>query len=380
MENMKKLAVLGSTGSIGVQTLEVVRQNAFLKVESLAARSNIQRLEEETREFRPKIVAVYDENAAKAFRENVRDLSVKVVSGMEGLIEAAAAKGADITVGAVVGMIGIRPTIEAVKAGKDIAIANKETLVTAGHLILPLVKEKGVRLLPVDSEHSAIFQCLHGEEENAVSRILLTASGGPFYGRTREELAAIRPEDALKHPNWNMGKKVTIDSSTLVNKGLEVMEAHWLFGVPYEKIEVVIQPDSIVHSMVEFEDGAVKAQLGVPDMKTAIQYALDYPRRHPMPGDRLDFSKISAIRFGKPDHVTFPGLSMAYYAGRKGGNAPTVYNAANECAVSAFLSGKIRFLEIPEYIEKALSRVPFKADPSLEEILETERVTYEVLQ
>ena len=299
---------------------------------------------------------------------------------MDGLITCATHPAADIVLGAIVGMIGIRPTIEAIKAGKDIAIANKETLVTAGHLIMPLVQEKGVRLLPVDSEHSAIFQCLKGEEHNPVSRILLTASGGPFRGRTKEELRNVQVEDALKHPNWSMGAKITIDSSTMVNKGLEVMEAHWLFGVPYEKIEVVLQPQSIIHSMVEFEDGAVKAQLGTPDMRLAIQYALFYPDRVHLSGDRLDFSKIASIEIGRPDTSVFEGLKIAYEVGRKGGNAPTVFNAANEYAVARFLQKKIGYLQIVEYIQKALAAVPFTENPSLDDILMTERQTYDVLR
>ena len=279
MERQRKIALLGATGSIGRQTLDVVRKQPGLSIVSMAAGRNISLLEEAAREFHPKVVAVYDEAEAKRLKERLNDTDVSVVSGMDGLVEAACVAEADVTLGAVVGMIGIRPTVEAIKAGKDIAIANKETLVTAGHLILPLVKEKKVKLLPVDSEHSAIFQSLHGEEGNAVSRILLTASGGPFYGKTKADLQSVTVQDALKHPNWSMGRKITVDSATLVNKGLEVMEAYWLFSVPYDRIEVVIQPESVIHSMVEFEDGAVMAELGVPDMRTAIQYALTFPER-----------------------------------------------------------------------------------------------------
>ena len=378
---MKHIAILGSTGSIGTQTLEVVSEHPdALSVVSLSANHNIELLETQIRTYHPGLVCVYDPDSAKRLKERVRDLPVEIVTGMDGLIACATHPAADIVLGAIVGMIGIRPTIEAIKAGKDIAIANKETLVTAGHLIMPLVQEKGVRLLPVDSEHSAIFQCLKGEEHNPISRILLTASGGPFRGRTKEELRNVQVEDALKHPNWSMGAKITIDSSTMVNKGLEVMEAHWLFGVPYEKIEVVLQPQSIIHSMVEFEDGAVKAQLGTPDMRLAIQYALFYPDRVHLSGDRLDFSKIASIEIGRPDTSVFEGLKIAYEVGRKGGNAPTVFNAANEYAVARFLQKKIGYLQIVEYIQKALAAVPFTENPSLDDILMTERQTYDVLR
>lgn len=376
---MKNLSILGSTGSIGTQTLKIVRENEDLKVMAIAANSNIELLEEQAREFKPELVCVYREDKAGELKEKLKDTSVKVVSGMEGLIECAVLPETDIVVGAVVGMIGIRPTIEAIKAGKDIAIANKETLVCAGHLILPLVKEKGVKLLPVDSEHSAIFQCLKGEEENEISRILLTASGGPFRGYTKDQLKDIQPEDALKHPNWSMGAKITIDSSTLVNKGLEVMEAKWLFGADYDKIEVVVQPQSIIHSMVEFADGSVKAQLGVPDMRIPIEYALFYPHRRPFSGEKLDFTKMSGIIIDKPDTEVFEGLPLAYEVGRKGGNAPTIFNAANEYAVSEFLHHRLSYPGIVENIKIALDRVTFKKDPSLEEILETEKETYEVL-
>ena len=377
---MKTISLLGSTGSIGTQTLEVVRENPDLKVAALAANANIALLEKQVREFNPSLVCVFREDKAEELKKKLADTPVKVVSGMDGLIEAACVKEADIMVGAVVGMIGIRPTMEAIKAGKDIAIANKETLVCAGHLIMPLVKEHNVRLLPVDSEHSAIFQCLHGEEENRISRVLLTASGGPFRGYTKEQLKAIRPEDALKHPNWSMGAKITIDSSTLVNKGLEVMEAHWLFDVPYEKIEVVVQPQSLIHSMVEFEDGGIKAQLGVPDMKLPIAYALFYPERRRLPGDRVDFSKIRSITVDQPDRSVFEGLDLAVEAGKKGGSAPTIFNAANEYAVSEFLHGRLSYPGITEMIRTALKEVPFLEKPSLKGILDTEQKTYEVLR
>ena len=378
---MKHISILGSTGSIGTQTLEVVSEHPDeLSVAALAANRNIDLLETQIRTYHPGLVCVYDEDSAAELKTRVSDLPVAVVTGMDGLIACAVHPDADIVLGAIVGMIGIRPTIEAIKAGKDIAIANKETLVTAGHIILPLAKEKNVKLLPVDSEHSAIFQCLKGEEHNEVSRILLTASGGPFRGFTKEQLKKVTVEDALKHPNWNMGAKITVDSSTMVNKGLEVIEAHWLFGVPYEKIEVVVQPQSIIHSMVEFKDGAVKAQLGTPDMRLPIQYALFYPDRVDLSGERLDFSKISSITIARPDTEVFEGLKLAYEVGEKGGNAPTIFNAANEFAVAAFLKRKIGYTDIIEYIKKALRTVPFTENPSLDDILSTERATYEALQ
>ncbi len=367
----RKIAILGSTGSIGTQTLEIVRRNGDIRVTALAAGRNIKRLEEQIREFLPELACVWDEEKAKELRVKVRDLPVKIVSGMDGLIEAALEPSAEIVVTAVVGMIGIRPTIAAMEAGKDIALANKETLVTAGHLIMDLAKRKGVRILPVDSEHSAIFQCLHGERSE-IAKILLTASGGPFRGWTKEQLKNVQLEDALKHPNWAMGQKITIDSSTMVNKGLEVMEARWLFDVGFDQIQVVVQPQSIIHSMVEFEDGAVMAQLGTPDMKLPIQYALYYPQRRFLAGDRLDFEKLQEIRFEKPDMETFRGLALAYQAGREGGTVPTVFNAANEAAVRLFLQRKISYLQIVELIEKAMERHKKAENPSVEQILEAE--------
>ena len=375
---MRKIALLGATGSIGTQTLSVVREREDVRVVSLSAYSDVASIERQAREFSPELVGMVDENAAEDLRTRLRDLPVRVVSGMEGLVEAAVVPSADLMVGAVVGMAGILPTIEAVKAGKDIAIANKETLVSAGHIIMPLVREHGVKLLPVDSEHSAIFQCLEGERENAVSRILLTCSGGPFRGFTSGQLSRVTKEQALHHPNWKMGPKVTIDSSTLANKGLEVMEAHWLFDVPYEKIEVVIHPESIVHSMVEFEDGAVKAQLGLPDMRTPIAYALSYPHRKPLSGGRLDFGSLSALSFEKLDTAVFSALRLAYEAGMRGGNAPTVFNTADECAVRAFLAGRIPYTGIAVMIEEAMSRIPYSEAPDLNSIFETERAVREV--
>lgn len=379
---MKKISILGSTGSIGTQTLEVVRSNGDIQVTALAAGHNITMLEAQIREFRPSIACVWDEEKAAELKTAVADLPVKVVSGMEGLMDAAAEPEAEIVVTAVVGMIGIRPTIAAMEAGKDIALANKETLVTAGHIIMKLAREKGVRILPVDSEHSAIFQCLNGEREhgNRIHKILLTASGGPFRGWTHEQLKTVTPADALKHPNWSMGHKITIDSSTMVNKGLEVMEARWLFDVDMDQIQVVVQPQSIIHSMVEFEDGAVMAQLGTPDMKLPIQYALYYPERRYLPGDRLDFEALSEIRFEKPDMETFRGLKLAYEAGRAGGTLPVVFNAANEKAVGKFLKGEISYLTIIDMIEESMKAHRRIEDPTVEEILEAEKETYEFIE
>lgn len=377
---MKRIAVLGSTGSIGTQTLEVARANGDIKVAAIAAGSNISLLEKQIREFSPEICGVWDENKAKELSLLVRDTGTKVVSGMDGLLEIAVMEAYEILVTAVVGMIGIRPTMAAIRAGKDIALANKETLVTAGHLIMPLIKEKKVRLLPVDSEHSAIFQCLNGEKGNKIEKILLTASGGPFRGWTREQMEHVTLEDALKHPNWSMGRKITIDSSTMVNKGLEVMEARWLFEVPMDDVKVVVQPKSIIHSMVQFTDGAVMAQLGTPDMKLPIQYALYYPERRPMGGERLDFWKLKEITFEEPDFKNFPGLSLAYEAGRAGGSLPVVFNAANEMAVAKFLNREISYLEITDIIEAALGHHKKKEHPSLDEVLSAEQETYEFIK
>lgn len=377
---MKKIAILGSTGSIGTQTLEVVRENKDIEVSGLAAGNNIERLEAQIREFAPKVVAVWSEERAKELADKVRDLDVKIVSGMEGLIEVSTLPEVEILVTAIVGMIGIRPTIAAITAGKHIALANKETLVTAGHIIMPLAKERGVSILPVDSEHSAIFQSLQGGQERALHKILLTASGGPFRGRRWEDLQNVQVEDALKHPNWEMGRKITIDSSTMVNKGLEVIEAKWLFGVEVDQIEVVVQPQSIIHSMVEYVDGAVIAQLGTPDMKLPIQYALYYPERRYLPGDRLDFRGLAQLTFEEPDLETFYGLRLAYEAGKAGGSLPTVFNAANEKAVSKFLNREIRFLEIPEMIQACMEAHKNIANPSVDEILQTEAETYDYIE
>lgn len=377
---MKTISILGSTGSIGTQTLEVAEEQKDIKVAALAAGNNIELLEKQIRKFRPALAAVWNEEKAKELKENVRDLNVRVVSGMEGMLEAATVQEAQIVVTAVVGMIGIRPTIAAIEAGKDIALANKETLVTAGHLIMPLAKKRGVQILPVDSEHSAIFQSLNGERKRDISKILLTTSGGPFRGRKREELKNIQVEDALKHPNWSMGRKITIDSATLVNKGLEMIEAKWLFDVDIDQIQVVVQPQSIIHSMVEFIDGGIIAQLGMPDMKLPIQYALFYPERRFLGGERVDFAKLGQITFEKPDMETFLGLSFAVDAAKKGGSMPTVFNAANERAVSKFLNRKVSFLEIYDIISECMNAHKVIPEPNLDQILETEQNVYEFIE
>ena len=378
---MKKIAILGSTGSIGTQTLDVIRAHSDeLEVVALAAGSNKERLKEQIREFHPELVSLSDEKKAQELKEELAGEAVEVVCGMDGLIEVAGIDSADVVVTAVVGMMGILPTMEAIRKGKDIALANKETLVTAGHLIIPMAREYGVSILPVDSEHSAIFQCLQGEPKKALDKILLTASGGPFRGKSAEFLETVTLEDALNHPNWSMGPKITIDSSTMVNKGLEVMEAKWLFGVDYSQIEVVIQPQSIIHSMVQYIDGAVIAQLGTPDMRVPIEYALFYPERRSLPGDRLDFSKLSQITFEKPDYKVFRGLSLAIEAGKTGGTMPTVFNAANERAVAKFLKGEIKYTDIVRSIEKCMDAHKVSAHPDLEEILSTEQWVYSVLQ
>lgn len=376
-----KIAILGSTGSIGTQTLEIVREKKEVQVTALAAGSNIQRLEQQIREFRPKLVCVYQEEKAEQLRNHIKELPVKVVTGMEGLLECATEAEADTVVTAMVGMIGIQPTIEAIRAGKNIALANKETLVTAGHLIMPLIKEKKVALLPVDSEHSAIFQALNGEDRKQVHKIILTASGGPFRGKTRSDLQHIEPKDALKHPNWAMGQKITIDSATMVNKGLEVMEAAWLFDVTVDQIQVVVHPQSIIHSMVEYIDGSVIAQMGVPDMKLPIQYALFYPNRMPLEqGERINFTQLKQLTFEDPDLDTFYGLALAYEAGRMGGSMPTVYNAANEWAVAEFLKGRLEFMAIPALIREAMRQHQRISNPSLNEILNTEQQTYDFIR
>lgn len=377
---MKIIGILGSTGSIGTQTLEIARNyHDEIQVAALAAGTNVTLLEQQIREFKPRMAALWSEDSARDLRDRIRDLDVKVVSGMDGLLEIAALEGMDALVTAIVGMIGVRPTLTAIEYGKDILLANKETLVTAGHILMPLAKEKGVKILPVDSEHSAIFQSMNGEKRSRVKKILLTASGGPFRGKTRSELAGMTVEDALKHPNWSMGRKITVDSSTLVNKGLEVMEAKWLFDVDLDRIQVVVHPQSIIHSAVEYEDGAVIAQLGVPDMKLPIQYALFYPDRRPMQQKELDLFEVGTLTFEKPDTDTFTGLKLAFDAAAKGGSMPTVYNAANEKAVSLFLDRKIGFLQIPELIEECMNRHKLIGNPDIDQILATEAEVYEMI-
>lgn len=377
---MKNIAILGSTGSIGTQTLDVARKNEDLRVVAVSAGKSVEKLEEQIREFHPILAAVWDEKAARDLKTRIADTDTKVVSGMEGLLELASMPESDILVTAIVGMIGIRPTMEGIRAGKDIALANKETLVTAGHLIMPMAREYGVSILPVDSEHSAIFQAIHGEENKEIHKLLITASGGPFRGRTTEELRNVTVADTLKHPNWVMGRKITVDSATLVNKGLEVMEARWLFDMDLDHIQVVVQPQSIIHSMVEFKDGAIMAQLGTPDMRLPIQYALYYPQRRYLDGDRLDFTKLREITFEVPDMETFRGLPMAIQASREGGSMPTVFNAANELAVKKFLEEKIGFLDIYEIIAQSMERHKKIEHPDLDEILSVEQDTYQWIE
>ena len=377
---MKNIAILGSTGSIGTQTLDVAGKNEDLRVVAVSAGKSVEKLEEQIREFHPILAAVWDEKAARDLKTRIADTDTKVVSGMEGLLELASMPESDILVTAIVGMIGIRPTMEGIRAGKDIALANKETLVTAGHLIMPMAREYGVSILPVDSEHSAIFQAIHGEENKEIHKLLITASGGPFRGRTTEELRNVTVADTLKHPNWVMGRKITVDSATLVNKGLEVMEARWLFDMDLDHIQVVVQPQSIIHSMVEFKDGAIMAQLGTPDMRLPIQYALYYPHRRYLDGDRLDFTKLREITFEVPDMETFRGLPMAIQASREGGSMPTVFNAANELAVKKFLEEKIGFLDIYEIIAQSMERHKKIEHPDLDEILSVEQDTYQWIE
>ena len=376
---MKKIVILGSTGSIGTQTLEIVRENQDLQVVALAAGTNVKLMEEQIREFKPSVAVMWTEEAATDLKSRIADLDVEVLSGMDGLLEISTHKDCEVLVTAIVGMIGIRPTIAAIEAGKTIALANKETLVTAGHIIMPLAKEKNVAILPVDSEHSAIFQSLQGQPKERLSKILLTASGGPFRGRKREDLLNIQVEDALKHPNWAMGRKITIDSATLCNKGLEVMEAKWLFDVDLDRIEVVVHPQSIIHSAVEYVDGGIMAQLGAPDMKLPIQYALFYPDRRPMSGKRVNFFELGSMTFEKPDMETFRGLQLAYDAATIGGSMPTVYNAANEKAVSLFLDRKIKFLQIPEVIEACMQNHKNIMNPTVDDILNTEAEAYDYI-
>lgn len=377
---MKNITILGSTGSIGTQTLEVVREQKDIKVVALSAKSNIELLEEQIKEFSPEIVAVWDMEKAAQLQQKVAELDVKVVSGITGLIQISTLAKIDTVVTAVVGMIGLRPTIAAIEAGKDIALANKETLVTAGHIIMPLAKEKNVAIIPVDSEHSAIFQCIQGNGKKDIYKLYLTASGGPFRGKKLEQLKEVSVKDALAHPNWEMGRKISIDSATMMNKGLEVIEAKWLFGVEMEQIQVVVQPQSIIHSMVEYEDGAIMAQMGTADMKLPIQYALTYPDRRFLPGDRLDMKRLASITFEEPDMETFKGLEMAYVAGKIGGSMPTVYNAANEKAVEMFLEERITFLQIMEIVETCMRDHKAIINPTIDEILLIEKAVYKFVE
>ena len=377
---MKNIAILGSTGSIGTQTLQVVRDNNDIKVHAIAAGHNIKALAEQVREFRPKLVCVAEEKSINELRLLTPDIDYEVCYGMEGLIRVATYDKAEIVVTAIVGMIGIIPTIEAIKTGHDIALANKETLVTAGHIIMPLAREYNVRILPVDSEHSAIFQSLNGEDRRTIDKILLTASGGPFRGYTREQMQDVKLEDALKHPNWSMGHKITIDSATMVNKGLEVMEARWLFDVGMDDVQIIVQPQSIIHSMVQFVDGGIIAQLGCPDMRLPIQYALYYPERRELNTERLDFYELANITFEKPDMETFKGLKLAYEAAARGGNIPTALNAANEVAVARFLDRKIKYLDIPDIIEYAMNEVDYINNPTVEQILSTQKIVTDMIE
>ena len=377
---MKKIAILGSTGSIGTQTLDIIRAQKDMEVIGMSAGSNIDLLEEQIREFNPKVVAVFEEKAAKELATKVADLNVKIVTGMDGLIEIACLPESEILVTAIVGMVGIVPTIEAIKAGKNIALANKETLVTAGHIIMPLAKEHHVDILPVDSEHSAIFQSLNGEKKELVNKLIITASGGPFRTKKKEELYHVQLADALKHPNWSMGAKITIDSATMVNKGLEVIEAKWLFDMDLNQIQVLVHPQSVIHSMVEYVDGAVIAQLGTPDMRLPIQYALYYPERRFLAGERLDFAKLSMLTFEDPDMDKFEGLALAFEAAKKGGSMPVVFNAANERAVSKFLKSQIGFMDIPAIIRECMGSHKIVTNPSVEQILSLEQETYEMIE
>lgn len=375
---MKNVAILGSTGSIGTQTLDVISQHSDkFKVTSLSCGKNIKLLEEQIRKFNPSFVSVYSEKEAKELSASIKDLDVKIYYGMDGLLEVARDSESDILVTAIVGMLGIRPTLEAIRTGKDIALANKETLVCAGHIVMEEARINEVKILPVDSEHSAIFQSLQGEEENRIDKILLTASGGSLRGYTKDMMQNVTLSDVLKNPNWDMGKKVTIDSAGMINKGLEVMEAGWLFGVGRDRIEVLVHPESILHSAVQFEDGAVMGQMGAPDMRIPIQYALTYPKRPELDSLKLDLFKVGTLHFEKPDLDTFRGLKLAFDAMDRGGNIPTVFNAANEKAVSLLLEEKIRFVDIPNLIEGAMNNATFIANPTVEEILDTEKAAHD---
>lgn len=376
---MKKITILGVTGSIGTQTIDVVTGHPDeFEIVAMSAGHNIKKLEEIMNQIPVPHICVLEQKDYDYLSEKYPDRHFYL--GQEGLIQISTLEETEIVLNAIVGFAGLLPTIEAIKAGKDIALANKETLVTAGHIIMPLAKEHNVRILPVDSEHSAIFQSLNGENPSTIEKILLTASGGPFRGRTTDEMRDVRVEDALKHPNWSMGHKITIDSATMVNKGLEVMEARWLFGVDIDDVTVVVQPQSVIHSMVQYVDGSIIAQLGCPDMRLPIQYALYYPERKPMDIARLDFAKLASITFEAPDMVNFKGLALAYKAGRRGGNLPTILNAANEFAVAQFLGRKCGFLDITDMIEKAMDCIQYIDNPDVNDILDTEKAVYEFLR
>lgn len=379
---MKKLTILGSTGSIGSQTLDVVRQHpGDFEITALTAGCNVDKMVQQIREFHPVYAVMKDEKTARLLQERLNESEMtRILSGMDGFCYVSTLDEVDVVVASMVGMIGLKPVIQAIRAGKDIALANKETLVTAGHIIIPLAKEKHVRLLPVDSEHSAIFQCLQGQPEKKIEKIYLTASGGPFRHSSPDELKQVTVEQALAHPNWSMGPKITTDSATMINKGLEMIEAKWLFSVDLDQIHVLIQPQSVIHSMVEYQDGAVLAQLGTPDMRLPIQYALYYPERRPLNTGRVDFFELGKITFEKPDFENFRGLKLAYEAASQGGNIPTAFNAANEVAVRKFLNREIAYLDIPEMIAYAMEQTAFKENPDVAQILETERAVTELLE
>ncbi len=380
MDTEHKISILGSTGSIGTQTLDVAREHRHIKIQAISANSNIELLEKQAREFLPSLIAVADEEKAKELKIKLADTNVKVTGGKDSLLEVATFSGAQTVVTAVVGISGLEPTIEAIKAKKNIALANKETLVTGGHIVTKLAKENDVKILPVDSEHSAIFQSLMGNDKRGIKRIILTASGGPFFGKTKDELLHITPQQALKHPNWNMGAKVTIDSSTLVNKGLEVIEAKWLFDVDIDQIEVLVHRQSIVHSMVEYIDNGVIAQLGTPDMRLPIQFALTYPQRMIMQNNEIDFAKIGTLTFEKPDTNTFYALDLAKKAGREGGVLPTVFNSADEAAVEMFLSNKLSYLGISEAIQTAMDKIENIQNPTIEQIMLADKEARQIVK
>lgn len=368
--NKKNITILGSTGSIGTQSLSIIRNNKDINVSALTCGRNIELLEKQAREFKPKLVVVSDYKSALSIKQSLKDTDVKVNYGMEGLIEAATLEETQLVLTAIVGMVGILPTISAINAGKNIALANKETLVCAGEIIMNLARKKGVSILPVDSEHSAVFQSLQGNEGNRLKKIILTASGGPFFGKTKEELHSVTLDEALNHPNWSMGKKITIDSATMINKGLEVIEACHLFNVSPSKIEVLIHRESILHSAVEYEDGAVMGQLGVPDMRVPIAYAMFYPERRVIGDNFLSLSDITSLTFKQPDLDTFVGLKLCIEAIERGGNVPAIVNAANEIAVERFLNNQIGFLDIPEFIQSRMDSIAYKENPEIEDILD----------